>query len=98
LAHLDAAPREVDQRVDDELPRAVIGDVAAAVGLDEGNAVADRRVLRALPQRVDRRMLEKPELVRGSAFLREVNSFIAASVGRYATRPRRLMRWNRRAS
>src|SRR6185436_4766262 len=47
LPHLDAAPREVDERVDDELPRAVIGDVAAAVGLDEGDAVRHRRVFRA---------------------------------------------------
>src|SRR5215813_2840526 len=67
LPHLDAAPCEVDERVDDELAGAVISDVATAIGLDHGNAVSGLRVLRALPQRVDRRVLEQPQLIRGIA-------------------------------
>src|ERR1051326_8608904 len=67
LPYLDAAPGEVDERVDDELAGAVIGDVAAAIGPDQRNAILDRRVVRALPQRVHRRMLEQPQLIRGFA-------------------------------
>src|SRR5262245_34330398 len=47
LLHPDAAAREIDQRVDDELARAVIRDIAAAVGLDYGNAVRHRPMLGA---------------------------------------------------
>ena len=63
LAHLDAATPQVDKGVDHELAGPVIGDVAAAVGLHERDGIVERRMLGALPQRVDRRMLEQPQLV-----------------------------------
>src|SRR5262245_65016673 len=65
LLHLDAAAGKIDQGIDHELSGAVIGDVTPAIGLDQGNAVGGRPVLRALSQRVDRGMLEEPELIRG---------------------------------
>src|SRR5206468_3526493 len=63
--HLDAASREVDERVEDELPGTVIGDLAAAVRAHYGNRVRHARRPGALPERVNRRMLEQPDLVRG---------------------------------
>ena len=59
------ARAQVDERVRDELPRTVIGHLAAAVDLHERHAVVAQHVLPPAgeTQRVDRRMLGEPELV-----------------------------------
>src|SRR4051812_48516591 len=64
---LDAAAREVDERIEHNLAGAVIGHLAATIGHDDGNAIRNRNGRGALPQRIDPRMLEEPELV-GSVF------------------------------
>ena len=65
-SHLDPAPSEVDEGIEHDLARAVISDLAAPLDLhDRNSAVAARSVPRICgePERVDRRMLEQPELV-----------------------------------
>src|SRR5690242_15035769 len=64
--HLDAAAPEIDERIEHDLSRSMVSDLAAAIGRDHRDAVryGDRR--RALSERVDRRMLEQPELVRAA--------------------------------
>src|SRR5258708_20860866 len=42
----------------------MVGHLAAAIGLDDRNAVIDTRPFGALPKGVDRRMFEQPDLVR----------------------------------
>src|SRR5581483_11606680 len=61
---LDAASSEIDQRIEHYLPGAVIGHLAAAVCRQHRNAVGHLDRYRALAERVDRRVLEQPELVR----------------------------------
>ena len=64
--HGEASASHVEQQIHDELARAVISDLSAAVGLDDRNAaVHSRQVLAAArdAQRVDRRMLGEPQLV-----------------------------------
>src|SRR5204863_8495439 len=66
---LEAAPCEVDERVEHELPGTVIRDLAAALGLEHGNPVRHARPVRPVggeAERVDRRMLEEPELIGGA--------------------------------
>src|SRR5690348_4974788 len=73
FAHLDTPAREVHERVEHHLAGAVIGHFAAAVRGDHGDAVGHLHRSCALAQRVHRRMLEQPELVRrlGVALERE---------------------------
>src|SRR5262249_20415745 len=61
--HPDAAPRKVHQRVEHDLAGAMVGDVAAAVAAHHGNAVRHAARGRALPQRIDGRVLDQPQLV-----------------------------------
>src|SRR5438128_6392412 len=70
---LHAAAREIDQGVEHDLAGPVVGDLAAAIGGDHRDAVGDAHRRGALSQRVDRCMLEQPELVRRAlvAFARE---------------------------
>ncbi len=68
FAHLDSTPRDIDKRIDHELARAVIGDFAAALDTQQRDARIDFRAMRVpgpLAQRVDRRMLQQPQFVRG---------------------------------
>ena len=78
LAHLDATPANVHQRVDHQLTGTVIGDFATALDSQDFNAVARlwaMCVIRALTQRVDGSVLEEPELV--GSFLRALGSELA---------------------
>src|SRR5438105_4502442 len=63
LAHLDAAAADIDERVEHHLARTVVGDFAAAVGRDHRDAIRDAHRRGALAQRVDRWMLEQPQLI-----------------------------------
>src|SRR5258708_33933116 len=63
--HLDAAAREVPQRLKHDLAGAMIGDLAAAVGAQHRNSVLNGGCRRPLPQRVHRRMLHQPDLILG---------------------------------
>ena len=62
---LRLAPREIDQQVGDELARAVVGDLAAAVDLDHRYADVAQQVLglAGLAEREHRRMFEQPQFV-----------------------------------
>src|SRR5207248_329221 len=66
-ADAEAHAREINQRVDDELSRSVIGHLAAAVDLHHRNLARgdEVRAARIEPEGEDRRVLEKPDLVRG---------------------------------
>ena len=66
LAHADAAAAQVDQRIDDELPRAVVGHLPAAVDADHRDVAGREQVLGPAVQalREDRRVLEEPDFVR----------------------------------
>ena len=72
LAQADAQPLEVENRIDDQLPGAVEGDVAAAVDVKELCAhrferfLIDEQVfgMPALAQRVNRRMLHQQDRAR----------------------------------
>jgi hypothetical protein len=65
FAHLEAAPGKVEQRIDDDLAGAVVGNLSAAVDLDQRNAVIDKPVFRpaCLPEGVNRRMLAEPQFI-----------------------------------
>ena len=65
LAHAEPRAREVEQQVGDELARAVIGHLSAAVDLQRRDAVVAQQVLAAPgeSERVDRRMLGQPDFV-----------------------------------
>src|SRR5207237_2268525 len=58
-------PRQVEDRIADELPRAMVGRLAAAVGLDDLDTCILRNVqlarFRAPAQRHDRRVLEQED-------------------------------------
>src|SRR6185295_15350 len=65
--HAEIATAQIQQGIDHDLPRAVIRDLSAAVGLEERDAVFHSREmlgLRCDTKRVDRRMLHLPEFVR----------------------------------
>src|SRR5260221_14663730 len=61
--HLDAAPREIDQRLQHDLAGSVVRDLPASVAAHDRNAAIHGDGGRALPQRVDGRMLKHPDLV-----------------------------------
>ena len=67
LAHLEAAPAQVDEQIHHQLARAVVGDLPAAVDLDHRDVGGAQQMLRLarLPEGVDRRMLQPPQLVGG---------------------------------
>src|SRR6266511_2620170 len=52
--HLDAAARDVDERIDDHLPRSVIGDLPAAIAGDDRDAVWHRHALGTLAKGIHR--------------------------------------------
>ena len=65
----DAQPAQIDERIGDDLPRTVIGDLAAAVGADQWNVRAlAQQVLwfAGNPLREHWRMLADPDLVSGA--------------------------------
>ena len=67
-AHREAAPLHVEQQINHDLAGTVVGDLPAAVDAYHRDAVVDARqmfVLAGEPQRVDRRMFEQPDFVRG---------------------------------
>lgn len=75
LAHAQAAALQIDERINHELTRSVIGDLPAAIDLDHRN-VARREDVLALgveSQGKHGRMLEQPDLVGGGggALVRE---------------------------
>ena len=57
---------QVAEHIDDQLPGAVVGDLPATIDLERGNAVVAQQVLAPTgeTERVDRRMLGQPDLVR----------------------------------
>ena len=64
-----ARAAQIDERIGHHLPRSVVGDLAAAVGGDDGDAVSLQHMLRfaGLPLRVHGRVLAQPKLIgRGS--------------------------------
>ncbi len=65
FAHLDFQPGQVEQQVDHDLAGAVVGDLAATVDLDDGDAdiFKDMFGLAGLAERVDRRVLDDPQFV-----------------------------------
>src|SRR2546429_2638482 len=67
IADAEAHAREINQRVDDELSRSVIGHLAATVDLHHRNLARgdEVRAARIEPEGEDRRVLEKTDLVRG---------------------------------
>src|SRR5207244_12407473 len=75
VADAESRPPQVDQWVHHELPRAVVGYLAAAVDVYDWNIAGHQHVGRARvhPEREHRRMLEKPDFIRrgGITFVRE---------------------------
>ena len=68
---VDAETAQIDERVADDLARAVVGDLAAAVAADDGDRAGVDDVLVATGDalREDRRVLADPEFVfRGVGF------------------------------
>lgn len=65
FADLDLQPLQVEQEVDDDLAGTMVGDLAATVDLDDGDAdiVQDVLALAGLAQREHRRMLDDPQFV-----------------------------------
>ena len=65
VAHAELRAPQVDQQVRDELPRAVIRDLTAAIDLDHRMPFVAQQVLATAgeTERVDRRMLGQPDLV-----------------------------------
>ncbi|KAG1587339.1 hypothetical protein G6F46_014749 [Rhizopus delemar] len=61
-----ARPRQAQQRIDHDLAGTVIGHLAAAVAVDDGDVAGVEHVLRqaGLAQGVHRRVLAQPDLVR----------------------------------
>ena len=83
VAHAEPRAPQVEEQVRDELAGPVIRDLAAAIDLDDGDAVVAQQVLAPAgePERVDRRMLGEPELVGVSPRVRaSVNACIARHV------------------
>jgi hypothetical protein len=60
-----AAAAQVEQNVGDDLPRPVICDLAAAIDARDGNPIPAQQMLwlPGLPEGVNRRVLEEPQLV-----------------------------------
>src|SRR5690242_3528322 len=92
FAHLDAPAREVDERVQHDLSRAVIGHVAAAVRGDHGDAIGHLHGRCALAEGVYRRMLEQPELVRRLGITLEREAAHRLPGGRIVDAPKALER------
>ncbi len=67
-AHAEPGAAEVEQRIDHELARAVIGHLSAAIDLHHRDVAGREHVLgtRVHAEREDRRMLEEPDLVAAS--------------------------------
>ena len=65
IAHLDLQALQVEQEVDDDLAGAMVGDLAAPVDLDDGDAdiAQDVLALAGLAQREHGRMLDHPQFV-----------------------------------
>ena len=59
-------PLDVEQEIDDQLPRTVIGDLPAAIHLNHRDRGVFQQVLALAvePPGVDSRMLQEPDLVR----------------------------------
>src|ERR1019366_3178623 len=68
-AHAQARALQVNERIDDELSGPVIGDLATAIDLQHGNVAGREQVGAACvhAEREDRRVLEKPDLIRAFA-------------------------------
>ena len=66
VAHRKRRALQVNERIDDELSRTVIGHLAAAIDLQNRNIPRrnEVRAARVHPEREDGRMLEKPDLIR----------------------------------
>ncbi|MNY32374.1 hypothetical protein D3C86_1665850 [compost metagenome] len=67
LAHHQVAAAQVQQQVGHDLARPVISDLSATIDLDDGNRGIGREQVRGVPglaERVDRRVLDQPDLVR----------------------------------
>ena len=64
-AHAETEPRQVEQRIDDELAWAVIGHLTAAIDVHHRDVAGREQVLRSRvhPHCEHRRMLQEPELV-----------------------------------
>ncbi len=56
---------QVQQQVDDDLAGSVVGDLTAAVDLDDGNTdvIEDVLGLAGLAERIDRRVFDDPQFV-----------------------------------
>ena len=66
IAHAEPRAAQIDQRVDHELPRPVVGDLPAAVDLDHRDVagIAQMRGIGVHPEREHRIVLQNPDLVR----------------------------------
>ena len=71
-SYREAAPAQVEQRIRDELSRTVKGDLPAAVDARDRDRRLPQQMLEpaGLSERVDRRVLEQPQLVRGRGVAR----------------------------
>src|SRR5690349_22060931 len=69
LADAETRAPEVEQKIDHELPGTMIGHLAAAIDLQDGNAVVAKQMFPPAceSQRIDRFVLGQPELVAGVA-------------------------------
>ncbi len=67
FAHANSQPAQIEQQIDDQLPRRVIGHLATAIDADERDVARFVYVLKSsrLTQRENRRMLDQPKLVSG---------------------------------
>ena len=65
LAYAQPSPAQVHEHVDDQLPGAVIGHLAAAITVDDGNVAGIQYMLASarLAQGEYPRVLEQPQLV-----------------------------------
>jgi hypothetical protein len=74
---------EVEQQIDHHLAGAVIGDLAAAIDLDQRDAVIAQQVFRlaGLAERIDRRVFADPQFVGRLVVRVAVKSSIACQVG-----------------
>ncbi len=83
LAHADAEPAQVQQRIRDDLAGPVIGDLPAAIHRHDRDLARHEHVLPApgLAEREHRIVLDHPELVGVSGPRVSVNACIARQTG-----------------
>ncbi len=83
LAHADFQALQVQQRVQHDLPRAVVGHLPAAIDVDHGDITRHQHVLilAGLAEREHGIVLDQPQLVAASSPRASVKACIARQTG-----------------